>query len=345
MILYRKSANLHTRRLPAPEPPWWSATLMSPYGGRRGTPVTIDTFEMRASWSERAEVSVCENTTAELERLSERHAIAGPVLIDATEFAEVVFRRGEEALRFCAAANLGVTFLASSHGAVPVDVPKDAVVAISVWPLDFDRIESLCAASASSRWGLVVPVVYPVTTNLEALAQLCELASTHGAAFFAAAAVELDPTAKQAIAQSLSLDDETYAMLFHTDLEPIHIATERHIAALADEHGMRDIVVPPRAGEKSNWNASALLTLTASRMIAMERDVDVATMIARSARAVAELSKPIARIAEAASLSIVETLDEVSVEILTEWLESGTSWFVERVNREWRLRRDVGVGG
>lgn len=339
MIIYRKAANLRTRRLPAPEPPWWSATLVSPYGGRRGTPVPIDYFDMRASWSERLEVAVCENTKAEIERLT----MTGPVLVDATEFAEVVFRRGDEALRACEAADVGATFLTSSHGAVPADVTGNAVVAISAWPLDFNRLQPLCAVAEGHRWGIVVPVVFPVTTNLDALSQLRELASTHGAAFFAAAAVELDPTAKQAIAQSLSLDDETYAMLFHADLDPIHVATERHIAALAAERGMQDIVVLPRGEEKSNWNASALLTLTASRMIAMEHEVDTAARIARSARAVAELNKPIARIAEAASLAIVEALDEVSVEILTEWMDGGRPWFVERVNREWRLRRDAGM--
>ena len=344
MILYRKSASLRMRRLPAPEPPWWSGTLISPYSGRRGAPVPIDYFDMRASWSERLEVSVCEAATAELERLHAKQAIAPPVLIDAAEFAEVVFGRGEEVLRFCERSKIATTHLVSTRGAIPAEMPPDAVLAISAWPLEFDRLASLCAAAAPHAWGLVIPVIFPVTTHLEALAELCELASANKARFFAGAAVEIDPTAKQAIARSLSLDDETYAMLFHSDLDPIHVATERHIAALAAENNMYDVVVPPRSEEKSNWNAAALLTLTASRMIAMERDIEVASMIARSARAVAELNKPIQRIAEAASLSIVESFDEVSVEILTEWLESGRSRFVDRVNREWRLRRDVGVG-
>ena len=84
-----------------------------------------------------------------------------------------------------------------------------------------------------------------------------------------------------------------------------------------------------------------LLTLTASRMLAMAHEIDLAAVLARSARVVAELDKPLTRIAEAASLSIVEALDEVSIDILGEWLERGTSAFVERVNQRWRLRRDV----
>ena len=327
MILYRKSAALRTRRLPAPEPPWWAATLVSPYTGRRGAPVSIDYFDMRATWSERSEVSVADAVDGE--------NLTAPMLIDASEFAEVVFRRGEEMLR----AHRQAILLASSHGAVPSDISPDSIVAISAWPVDFARLEPLCEAARSHRWGIFVPVMFPATTELEALTQLADLAVANGATFFASAPVDLDPTAKQAVAKTL--DEDSYAMLFHADLDPIHTATERHIAALADERGLLDIV--PFADDKSNWSASALLTLTASRMIAMEKDTESAAAIARSARAVAELNKPIARVAEAASLSIVETLDEISVDILTEWLHSGTSWFVDRVNTEWRLRRDAGV--
>lgn len=331
MILYRKSASLRLRRLPAPEPPWWAATLVSPYSGRRGTPVSIDYFDMRASWSDKLEVAVAENPDIERARLAE------PVMIDATEFAEVVFRRGQELLRKCPAS----MFVASSHGAIPEDIPETSTIAIAAWPVDFARLEPLCAAVSRARWGLVIPVMYPATTDLQELVQLADLAASNGASFLAAATVDLDPTAKQAVARTLSLDEDSYATLFHADLDPIHTATERHIAALAEERGLGDVV--PVSSDKSNWNASALLTLVATRMIAMERDIETATMIARSARAVAELNKPISRIAEAASLSIVEALDEVSVEILTEWLSGGAPWFVEKINREWRLRRDAGA--
>ena len=138
-------------------------------------------------------------------------------------------------------------------------------------------------------------------------------------------------------------DDDAYELLFHGDVDLMQVTTERHIAALADERDMLDFIPPPRWEEKSNWNAAVLLTLTASRMIAMEYDVELAGTIARSARAIAALDKPIERIAEAASLSIVEALDEVSVDLLSEWLESGRASFAERVNSEWRLRRDAGL--
>ncbi len=57
---------------------------------------------------------------------------------------------------------------------------------------------------------------------------------------------------------------------------------------------MADFILPPKWQERSNWNAAVLLTLTASRMFAMELDLDLAGAIARSARVIAELDKPIA---------------------------------------------------
>ncbi|MFZ2493104.1 MAG: hypothetical protein WA208_16600, partial [Thermoanaerobaculia bacterium] len=203
-------------------------------------------------------------------------------------------------------------------------------------------------AEASQRgcdWGVVVPVIFPVTTRLDDLARLAELAEAHGPAFFTAVSIDMDATARMAVAQSLGLgsDDDEYTMLFHAPLDPINIATERHVAALAESIGAADFVLPPRWSTKSNWNAAVLLTLVASRMIAMEHEIDLAGDIARSARLAATLDKPLARVAEAAHLGIIEGLDGVSAEILGEWLEDGPVSFVERVNRKWRLRRDHAV--
>jgi hypothetical protein len=187
----------------------------------------------------------------------------------------------------------------------------------------------------------VVPVLFPVTTELAPLQALADVAQSHGAAFFAAISIDVQPTAKQVLAQSLNLDadDDRYAMLFHAALEPVHLATERHIAALAHERELPDFVVPPRWEQRSNWNAAVLLTLTASRMIAMELDLDLAGTIARSARVIADLDKPLTRIAESASLSIVGGLDETSAEALTSWLQDGSAAFVDFVDEQWRMKR------
>ena len=309
MILYRKVPQLRVRRSPAPAAPFWSATTIAPYGPRRATPIAIDYLTLRATGAEKAEATVCDDVRGELDRA---RGLAAPVLIDAAENAEEVFRRGAAALAWCEEQGFAAQLLTSSGYVVRIG------------------------------GGVAVPVIFPITTDLAFLESLADDAKRDGATFFAAIAIDVEPTAKQAIAQSLELtgDDDRYAMLFHADAAPIALATERHIAALAHERGLSDFVLPPRWNERTNWNAAVLLTLTASRMIALELDLDLAGHIARSARTIAELDKPLTRIAESANLSIIAGLDATSVEMLTEWLERGTASFGEYVDEQWRLRRD-----
>ena len=86
-----------------------------------------------------------------------------------------------------------------------------------------------------------------------------------------------------------------------------------------------------------------LLALTATRILSMNRDEELAWRLTRSAKVVALLEKPIERVAQAASLSIIDSLDEISVDLLTEWLETGRSSFVGHIEKQWRLRRDSGI--
>jgi hypothetical protein len=331
VILYKKQASLRIKRAPAPQPPFWCATTVAPYGPRRAEPVAIDYVTLRAGSTDRLEVTVCEAPRDELERT---RFLDEPVLIDAAEHAEAVFRRGEDVLAFCQEQERAALFLTSTRGVLP---RREAKVIIAAWPLELDRLEQLFLGD----FGVAVPILYPVTTDLGELERLADRAKERGATFFAGMPIEVEATAKQAIAQSMDLagDDDRYAMLFHAEIEPMHLATERHIAALAVERGMADFILPPRWPERSNWNASVLLNLTASRMFAMELDLDLAGSISRSARLIAELDKPIARVAEAASVSIVGGIDETSAEMLTEWIDSGTASFAEFVNEQWRLRR------
>jgi len=298
VILYRKTPQLRIRRAAAPEPPYWAATTIAPYGSRRATPIAIDYLDLRASAAEKLEVTVCD-------RVELPARIEHPVLIDATGNAETVFGRGAEI-----GAMIGDAMLLTT-GEIPHTL----------------RLGT----------GIAIPVIHPLTTNLETLTEIASRAKD--ATFLASFSIELDATAKNILAT----DDETYEMLFHGNVEAIHTATERHIAALAAEHGLADFIIPPKWEERSNWNAAIALTLAASRMIAMEHDLELAGTLARSARIVAELDKPIARIAEAASLSIVEALDDASVDILTEWIVDGRSAFLQRIDEMWRLRRDHGL--
>lgn len=326
MILYRKAPSLRVRRSPAPAAPFWSAATIEPYAARRATPVAVDYVALRATGAEKLEVTVTENVRDELERTRN---LRGPLFIDAAGNAEIVFRRGAEAAAWCRENHIAALQLVSQ--------PAEGEFVLAAWP---PRPEAIVRARGS-RFGVAVPVIFPVTTDLSLLEALAAAAQESGASFFAAIAIDVEPTAKQAIARQLQLtgDDDRYAMLFHADVAPIQLATERHIAALAAERRMADFIVPPRWEERSNWNAAVLLTLTASRMIAMELDLDLAGTIARSARTVAELDKPLTRIAESASLSIVGGVDETSLEMLTEWIAGGTASFAEYVNDQWRLRR------
>lgn len=292
--------------------------------------MAVDYLSLRASGAERLEVTVSDRVRDELDRA---RVIEGPVLIDAAENAEVVFRRGAEALAWCEEQGLSTLTLVSSRAAWP----ERGEVVVASWPPDPRVFEP----AQGRRWGVAVPVIFPVTTELVLLERLADEAQRHGARYFAAVAIDVEPTARQAIAHSLDLtaDDDLYATLFHSGVSPIQLATERHIAALAHERNLADFILPPRWEERSNWNASALLTRTASRMIAMELDLDLAGRIARSARAIAELDKPLTRVAEAASLSIVGGVDEISAAALTEWLATGSASFVDGVDERWRSRR------
>ena len=323
MILYKKTPSLRIVRAGVPEPPFWAATTIAPYSARRGAPVAIDYLALTASASKRMEVEVCDD----LERNWQRNRVFEPTLIDATESAEIVYRRGDDALKLCEAA----MFLTSTRGALPTS--DNAVVIIAAWPLDFARLQRLFdeARARNLKWGVAVPVLYPVTTAADALQQLAEISD--GALFFAALPIESDATARKVLAD----DPETYEILFHGDVDALHVTAERRIAGLAAEIGADDFIVPPRWERRSNWNGAALLTLAATRMLAMKHDVETASRIARSARTVAQLDKSLERIASAAHLSIVESLDEISVDALTEWLETGKSTFVDHINKQWRL--------
>jgi hypothetical protein len=347
VIVYKKTPHLRLTRAQVPEPPYWAATTIAPYSPRRAAPIAIDYVDLRASCAERFEVSVCDNVRDDLERSTARHPLHAPVLIDAAEFAEVIFGRGEEALQFAAEQQVGAMQLISARGGLPKEVPDDAVIAIAAWPLEFDRIEALFADAKERalRWGVVVPIVFPVTTDLTALSQVADLVKTYRPSFFTGVPVELDATARNALARTLTGDgsEETYEMLFHTDLGPLRLSTERHIAALAGEMDVADFVVPPRWDRPTNWNAAILLTLTANRILSMNRDEELAWRLTRSAKVIATLEKPIERVAQAASLSIIDPLDEISVDLLTEWLETGRSSFAGHIEKQWRLRRDSGV--
>jgi hypothetical protein len=345
LIAYRKTPGLRTVRFTVPQPPFWCATAIAPYSGRSDVPVSIDYLAAQARQADRPDVNVCQSVEDEIERLEEKSPLTAPILIDASGSAEVTYRRGEAALRCCRGAGLDSLILISTCGAVPDLVADEGTgLVISVWPFDLQRLAALFdeATRSGAAWGVLVPVIYPVTTELGALRRLASLAGRAGARFMAAFSVELDPPAKHAVVSALPAteSDDAYAALFHSDLETLHAATERHVAALAHEKGMGDFVPPYRAPQCTNWNAATLLSRAGTRMISMKSEAELGWTVLRSARFVAELPKPIDRVAEAASLSIVPAIDPVSAQALEQWLATGRSDFCDGVDKAWRLRRD-----
>lgn len=339
MIRYVETIPLRVERSDAPQFPFWHATLIAPYGSRRAAPVSIDYTALLAVAGGRGEVSVTRDVVDQMER---QKKLPEPILIDATEEAEALYERGKLASDFASNWRLQTLLLISADGKIPLSCAASTMTAICTWPVEKEMLKSHSRQlrERRCRWGMVVPIVFPMTTDLGVLDDLAEIASGNGAEFLAALPIDLDPQAKSALAE-LRADDETYETLFHSDLETITIATERHVAALAAERGLFDYVRLPNAAAKSNWNASVLLTLAGTRLLRMNRDAEAGWDLLRSARIVAQLKKPLERIAEAASLTIIEGLDAIAVRALEEWIGSGKSADLDAIDTQWRLRRTL----
>jgi hypothetical protein len=341
LIVYRKGAPLRLLRHTAPDPPFWAAGTVLPYSPRRTTPLAIDWVNLVATGSESEVVEIAD---APGETISRSSYLRAPLLVDATGPGELVYRRGEEAARAAVESGLTLLELITTEGAVPAIRSELFTLAIAAWPAAERPLEALAAAAAAAgiRFGIVIPVIPPETTDLALLERLADIAARNGARFLAAVPIDLEPTARHALAAARELDDEAFAALFESDLELLTVATERHVAALARERGLDDLVRVD-LGRPSNWCAAAALASTANRMIRMDRDVELGWQILRSSRTVAALGKPLERIADAASLAIIEPIEPMIAAALEQWLESGTSALMDEIDGQWRLRRDYGV--
>lgn len=345
MIRYEKKRAIGVRRTIVPQPPFWARTTLSPYTWPRAVPLSIDYQALTARGTEAMDVEVSDRLDDQLAREA---TIEGPVLIDATGPAEMIYRRGREAVEWTTAHRLASTLLISADCAdADESTSSGAQLAVAAWPLSIERLGELFQKLSGSgfRWGVAVPVIYPVATDLALLESLADLAARAGAEFLGALPIDLEPTAKRALAGLLALGDEddAYTNLFHSELETITVATERHIAALARERSLLDFVPPPSADQRTNWNAAVHLTLASTRMLRLKDRTEFAWTLLRAAQSVATLQKPIERIASVASLSIIPGLGaEISV-ALEEWTRTGRSALTDAVHGQWPLRRDHGT--
>jgi hypothetical protein len=334
LIHYAKADRPRILRLEAPEPPFSAATAVLPYSYPRSAPLALDYVRLTATAVENADVIVSNDSQVEIER--------GPVLIDATEAAELVYRRGEKIHRVIAAAGLPLIHLISTAGVVPRVTPTaKQVMVLCAWPLLFEDLDRLARqlAEAGWRWGLAIPVLFPATTDFETIGRLADLASLHSAEFLMGVRLDVDPNARRALAAMFPTDDETYSTLFDEGVEHIVTATERHIAAVAVDRAMGDLLMPPDS-EVSNWAAAALTGTAGYRLIHMEEDLETGWELVRAAHQIAELSKPLRRIAETASLTIVQGLPGQLTPALEQWLNTGRADLFDQIAARWRLRRD-----
>jgi hypothetical protein len=341
VIVYRRTPALRLERFPAPQPPFWTATAAFPYGSPGGASVEVDFRSLSAVRGAKGEVSVCDDPVDQIERVSR---VGVPITIDASSAGEPVFRRGEALLTHAAARRWEALGILSSRGHIPpIDPSAPLSLAISAWPLDRDALTNLFAdASASGlAWGVIVPVIFPLTTALGTLEWLAGAAAASGARYLAAVPLDLEPEARRAIVEIDAASDETsFDLLFHSDLELLSVATERHIAALAAERALVDRIVLPGENELTNWNAAVALARTADRLIRMKKRVELGWEMIRASGAVAQLGKPIDVVAGQAGVSAISGVDGVIAESLEEWLDERSSELSREVDAEWRLRRD-----
>ncbi|HUO85514.1 MAG TPA: hypothetical protein VM534_10415 [Thermoanaerobaculia bacterium] len=344
MIRYRKTAPLRMTRAAAPQTPFWQRTTLAPYGGHRDPRVSIDYASLSATSEPRSEVEVCNDPEDQMQRAGVR--LEPPLLIDATGSAERVYRRGEETLRAAQTAQLPSVHLLDAASALPrVPCSAATTLVIAAWPPEMNDLDLLFGAAGRSpcRWGALLPLLFPITTRLEWIEAIADSVARHAGSFLAAVALDLAPPAKHVLARWNGAEDESFATLFHEDLELIEVASERHVAALAAERGLRDWIEPPETARHSNWSAAAYLAHYGTRMVRMKHQVELGWTLLRSAAAVASLDKQLTTVAASATLGIIEAIDEVSTEALARWLQSGTFELFAEVDRHWRLRRDHGV--
>lgn len=345
MISWVKAAQLRIERVPAPHPPFCCASIVSPYATRREAPLSIDLVKLTAHAFDRGEVRVATDAADLLSREEELRSLPAPVLVDATGFAESVFARGVAAAEYLAARGTDTVLAVSSASTIPLPGIGRSVAVIETWPPDIAEIEAAFSRARGLEWGVFVPVIFPATTDLALLTRIADAAKEAGARFLSCAAIELDAPARRGVAELLgdALDEESYESMFHDDVDVITLATERHIAALACEREMDDYVPPVEAGQRDNWSAASHLARVGSRMVRMDEDVEAGWSCIRSAAALAQLEKPLERIAQAADVSIVKSIEPAAADALREWLREGASALGRAVDGKWRLRRDYAV--
>jgi hypothetical protein len=336
LITHQKISQLRLERATWPQAPFWQATTVAPYGAPRGHDLALNYLTLSATGKARREITVTRGVAGVLER---EQRLDEPVLVESADVTETIFRRGEEAMRVLQARGIRSMQLVSTTGRIPAIEPAPTTsLVISCWPLLAGDLERLFrrAADAGHQWGALVPAVIPPEGCEAALTEIADLAAESGAAFFASAPLDLDTSARHAVAQMLGGGEQAWQSMFEGDPDDESVDTERLVAKLAHERSMDDRVAIPGLAPCGNWNAAIRLSVAGARLLRLKRDVELGWAMLRSAKLVAQLHKPIDRIAAAASLSIIQSLDPTSVNALEAWLRRDDTTFFDEIDEDWR---------
>lgn len=338
MIRHSMGRALRLRRFDVPQPPFWCATAVSPYQGPRRSGVAVDWMSLRATAPTGGELSVSRDPVDMLQR---ERKVRAPWLIDACGFAEVVHGRGGALLASDELRNGPVVVLASTDGAVP-DPPAggNATLVLTLWPLDEDEIDArIIECAAWPRWGACIPLLHPVTTNLELIESLAERVAKAGGAFLTSATIAAEPAAMSALVMmSDDADASAWESIRDGSADSANVRSGGIVASAARRAEIGDRC--PLPASRDNWSAAATLSAVADRLFLLDTDPELAWQFRRSAATVASLPKPLPLISESASLSIIEGLGQPVITALESWLAGREPALLTRFDAEWRSRYD-----
>lgn len=299
--------------------------------------MAVDWVSLRATAPSRGELTVCRDP---LDQLARERRLRAPFLIDAAGFAETIHARGETLITAVQREGGGI-LACSTDGAIPEPTADPPLLALTAWPIDADQLrERMREASAWPHWGLCIPLLHPLTTAAATLDLLITAAAAHGAGFAVAVPIEAEPAALSAVVMMSEESDETvWESLFDGSVEALSMRSARIAAAIANRSGLAArCPLPPGTG---NWAAAALLGAVAERLFQLETDLELAWQFHRAATIAASLTKPLALVAESASLTIVEGFEPPIIEVLESWLAGATPPLLTRLDQRWAAGGDL----
>ncbi|MDX1585062.1 MAG: hypothetical protein R3338_15800, partial [Thermoanaerobaculia bacterium] len=174
MIRFTRNGRVRIQQTREPLHPFWQTTTISPYSPDvRSTPLGIDFTRLKAASKATIDVSVPVSLpSVDFDRLP------SPILIDAHGPEETIYRAGDRVLHELP-SDVRPIVLLSADGDLPRSLAAASpLLAIAAWPLDLTALESIArkAKAEGCDWGFLVPVIFPITTSLDTLRSIADIA-------------------------------------------------------------------------------------------------------------------------------------------------------------------------